>query len=253
MPTRDVDRALERLAPRAPSPEPHAAPPAPHFAVGDAPRPQPFGAVAELDWPETVRALEGRHAARFDALADQLLAAREVRHARVLLFTSCHRAEGRTTLVLTLARRLAARPLRTLLVDADLAGPMLARSLGLRVRAGLDDVVERDVALAEAVRETPGGRLALLPLRGPVERPREFLASPGWSLALARARREYDLVLLDGGPLFAGLSAAALHRSADAAVLVVHRGLTSDRALERAAEVLEAGGIPLLGLAETFV
>jgi Mrp family chromosome partitioning ATPase len=253
MPTRDVDRALERLAaqagPKAERPAGAALPRAPHFAVGGPPE----GSAVEPDWPETVRRLDGRHGARFDALADQLLAAREARRFKVLLFTSCHRAEGRTTLVLALARRLAERPLRTLLIDGDLSGPMIGRALGLRARVGLDDVVERDVAFAEALRETRGGRLAVLPLRGAVERPREFLASPGWSLALARARREFDLVLIDAGPLFAGLSAAALHRTVDAAVLVVHRAVTGERAVERAREVLEAGGVPLLGLAETFV
>jgi Mrp family chromosome partitioning ATPase len=252
MPSRDVDRALERLAAQAPASEPHAAPPPPHFRVGER---LAASSVPEspLTWPATVLALEERHAARFDHLADQLLAARQSRQIRVFLFTSCHRAEGRSTLVLTLARRLALRPLRTLLVDADLTGPMLAHWLGLKVRVGLDDVVEHQIAWNEALIETGGGRLALLPLRAPVARPREFLASPGWSLALARARREFELVLLDGGPLFAGLSAAALHRAADAAILVLHRGLTSDRARDRAVEVLEAGGVPLLGLAETFV
>jgi len=70
---------------------------------------------------------------------------------------------------------------------------------------------------------------------------------------VARLRRDYDLILLDGGPLFTGLSAAVLHRSVDAAVLVHHRGLSGERALLRAREVLERGGVPLLGLAETFV
>jgi protein-tyrosine kinase len=74
-----------------------------------------------------------------------------------------------------------------------------------------------------------------------------------FSNALARLRREFDLILVDGGPLFTGLSAAVLHRSVDAAVLVSHRGITGERAILRAREVLEAGGVPLLGLAETFV
>ena len=85
-----------------------------------------------------------------------------------------------------------------------------------------------------------------------VARPREFLASPAWTCTLARLRRDFDLILVDGGPLFTGLSAALLHRSVDAAVLVRHRGMTGDRAVLRAREVLEAGGIPLLGTAETF-
>ena len=64
--------------------------------------------------------------------------------------------------------------------------------------------------------------------------------------------RQFDLVLIDGSPLFTGLSAAVLPRSVDAAVLVHHKARTSERTLLRARDVLEAGGVPLLGLAETF-
>jgi Mrp family chromosome partitioning ATPase len=197
--------------------------------------------------------MERQFGERFERLADTLLAVRDGQLLKVVLFTSCHRAEGRTTLVLTLARALARRPGRCLLVDADLTGPMLARQLGLRPAIGIDGVVERGSPLAEALCEAVDDHLTLLPLRAAVARPREFLASPAWSVAMARLRREFDLVLLDGSPLFAGLSAAVLHRSVDAAILVYNRSLTGERALLRAREVLDAGGVPLLGLAETFV
>lgn len=241
---REVDQALARAyAQRGPA-EHAGLPPAPHFSVPD---------PAALMWPATVRALERDHGARFDRLAEILIEARDQQHLKVLLFTSCHRAEGRTTLVLTVARALARRPGRTLLVDADLTGPMLARQLGLRPRKGLDDIIEEGLALADAVIDAPDDHLSVLPLRAPVARPRDFLASPEWSCLMARLRREFDLVLLDGSPLFAGLSAAVLHRSVDAAVLVHNRLLTGERALLRAREVLDAGGVPLLGLAQTFV
>src|SRR5204863_8975575 len=188
---------------------------------------------ATLHWPETIRTLERQFGDRFARLADALIEARDQKRLKVLLFTSCHRAEGRTTLILTLARALARRPGRTLLVDADLTGPMLARHLSLRPRVGLDDMVDAGQALADALIEAPDDHLTVLPLRAPVARPRDFLASPAWSVVLARLRREYDLVLLDGSPLFAGLSAAVLHRSVDAAVLVHNRSLTGERALIR--------------------
>ena len=70
-------------------------------------------------------------------------------------------------------------------------------------------------------------------------RPRDFLSNPAWTCVLARLRREYDLILVDGGPLFNGLSATVLHRSVDAAVLVHHRGVTGERAILRAREVLD--------------
>ena len=95
----------------------------------------------------------------------------------------------------------------------------------------------------------------MLPLRGPVANPRAFVESPLWSCTYRRGlcRHDFDLVLLDGGPLFAGMSATVTHRSVDAAVLVQNRSLTAQRDLLRAREVLDAGGIPVLGLAETFV
>jgi Mrp family chromosome partitioning ATPase len=213
----------------------------------------PSGPVAELQWPAVVLGLERDWGDRFERLAEQLIECRQRQNLRAILFTSCHRAEGRSTLVLTLARALARHPCRTVLVDADLTGPMLARLLGLRPEVGLDDVVDDGHALADALIDAPDDHLAVLPIRCPVARPRDFLAAPAWTCTLARLRREFDLILLDGGPLFTGLSAAVLHRSVDAAVLVFHRGLTGERAILRAREVLEAGGVPLLGLAETFV
>ena len=253
---REVDQALARAYAQRTAAEHAAVPPPPHLTprpVDDRPprefEPEPIA----LQWPALVLNLEREYGDRFARMADGLTEARARQNLKVLLFTSCHRAEGRTTLVLTLARALARKPGRTLLVDADLTGPMLARSLGLRPAVGLDDVVDRGHALADAVIEAPDDHLSLLPLRAPVSHPRAFLASPAWSCTMARLRREFDLVLIDGSPMFAGLSAAVLHRSVDAAVLVHNRSLTGERALLRAREVLDGGGIPLLGLAETFV
>ena len=255
---REVDEALARVyAERGVADQPQGVPPAPHLPARvllPVRNVQPeIEKSVELQWPALVLALERNWGARFERMAQLLLAARKQQSLKAILFTSCHRAEGRTTLVLTLARALSRHPLRTLIVDSDLTGPMVARLLGLRPLVGLDDVVEDGKALADALIDASDDHLTILPMRTAVSRPRDFLASPAWTCALARLRREFDLILLDGGPLFTGLSAALLHRSVDAAVLVHHKGMTGERAVLRAREVLEAGGIPLLGLAETFV
>ncbi len=276
---KEVDEALARAYARAPggaSRPGHAGPPGPHRPVPPAPTSPAVHELAdrgnrsesgieiggtaplshpatELLWPPVVLRLEQDWGDRFDRMASGLVADRDAHNLRTILFTSCHRAEGRTTLVLTLARALARRPGRTVVVDADLTGPMLARLLGLRPDVGLDDIVEEGRSLDDALIEAPDDHLTVLPIRCPIGRPRDFLASPGWTCTLARLRRRFDLILLDGGPLFTGLSAAVLHRSVDAAVLVTHHGFTGERAIARAREVLEAGGVPLLGMAETFV
>ncbi len=262
---REVDEVLARAyAQRDQGDPPQSVPPGPHWAASHRlaralnPPPVPkappgAGPIAELQWPALVLTLEREWGERFEKMGQLLLTARRRQNLKVILFTSCHRAEGRTTLVLTLARALSRQPIRTLVLDADLTGPMVARLLGLRPEVGLDDVVENGHAVADALIEAPDDHLAVLPMRSAVGRPRDFLASPAWTCTLARLRREFDLILVDGGPLFTGLSAAVLHRSVDAAILVNHRGMTGDRAVLRAREVLEAGGVPLLGLAETFV
>lgn len=266
---REVDQALARAYAQRGATDHAVVPPAPHLPTRNVEQPgtpgeSPLNAEPDrrrtddpepvtLQWPATIRTLEREFGDRFSHLADALIEARDRQHLKVLLFTSCHRAEGRTTLILTLARALARRPGKTLLVDADLTGPMLARQLGLRPKVGLDDVIEDGFALSDALVEARDDHLTILPLRAPVSHPRDFLASQAWSCVLARLRREYDLVLLDGSPLFAGLSAAVLHRSVDAAVLVHSRALTGERALQRARDALDTGGIPLLGIAETFV
>jgi protein-tyrosine kinase len=128
----EIDHALARAyARRGASNEATAVPPSPHFVVEPQHR-EPSPLTTTLDWPATVKTLEREHGERFRRLAEALVEVRESRGIKVFLFTSCHRAEGRTTLVLTLARALARRPGRTLLIDADLTGPMLARQLGLR-------------------------------------------------------------------------------------------------------------------------
>jgi Mrp family chromosome partitioning ATPase len=245
---REVDEVLARGYSQRKATEHAGVPPAPHFGVEFA-----STESVDLQWPSMIRTLEREYGDRFSRLADALVDSRARQNLKVILFTSCHRAEGRTTLILTLARALARRPLRTLLVDADFTGPMLARQLGLRPEVGLDDVIEENLALTDALIEAPNDNLTILPLRAPLGRPRDALAGPGWSRAMSRLRREFDLVLLDGGPIFAGFGRAMPHPAVDAAVLVHSRALTGERALHRAREVIEGGGIPVLGLAETFV
>ena len=114
-------------------------------------------------------------------------------------------------------------------------------------------MVEDGKAIADALIDAPDDHLAILPMRTAVSRPRDFLASPAWTCTLARLRREFDLILVDGGPLFTGLSAArppSLGRCSRAGSPPRHDRRARGPARPRSAR---GGGVPLLGLAETFV
>ena len=137
---REVDEASGTgLRPAQSERSAQGVPPAPHLPARALKSATRHGSAAscdrlsvELQWPALVLSLERDWGERFERMAQLLLAVRQQQGLKAILFTSCHRAEGRTTLVLTLARALARHPLRTLVVDADLTGPMVARLLGLR-------------------------------------------------------------------------------------------------------------------------
>src|SRR5689334_11943570 len=77
---------------------------------------------------------------------------------RLLPVVSAARGEGRTRLALDLARSIAARGVRTLLVDGDLRSPRLHHAFGLSNRHGLADFLcGREVRLTQC-----GENLALL-------------------------------------------------------------------------------------------
>ena len=177
----DIDQALARAYARARAGRVAVgSPPPPHFAVEPPARPR-RGLVRSWTGPRPSGPWSASTATGSSAWPTPW-SPPAIAIDRSLLFTSCHRAEGRTTLVLTLARALARRPGRTLLVDADLAGPMLARLLGLRPRrrprrrdrGGRRDGRRRD----RRPRRPPLGPPAC---GAPVARPRDFLAGPAWS------------------------------------------------------------------------
>ena len=121
--------------------------------------------VDAVCWPAVCLKLLDRHAQQFDRLVEEIL--QECAAGRnVIGITGIERGEGRTTLALCLARRLAARKERIALVDADFASPRLAESLGLGVDRGLETVIAGRETLWDVMIESVTDRLAILPSVG---------------------------------------------------------------------------------------
>ncbi len=200
---------------------------------------EPLGAGGNPDQPpvlaDAVRVL--RSALRVPA---------EGKPGRVLVLTSSAAGEGKTTLSTRLAISLASAGVRTLLVDADLRRPAVARHLGL---------AEDAAGLAEALvggTATPiaSGHPRLEVLTAGVDRrnPGERLSGTRMADLLAGWRNEYAAVIIDTSPLGAvadGLAACAL---ADGVLLVVRDRLVTRAALARSLDRLKPLGDRVLGL-----
>jgi Mrp family chromosome partitioning ATPase len=160
--------------------------------------------------------------------------------------TSAEAGEGKTSLTLALGLSYARSGARTLLIDADMIGRGLTSDLGVRVNHGLADAL-RAGRLNGTVRDTQFDRISVLPVGADDESSiPEFTAFAARRL-LDDARAEYDVILVDTGPIMGSLEAACVSANADGVVVVIGRGQHRGR-LERALERLRSCQARVVGL-----
>lgn len=233
-----------------PAPE-RETPPAERNAIANVLR--PVFEVERLQWPRHCLALLKRAESQLAESAAQLKAL--MAHGqRLVCVTSMKRGEGRTCTLLCLARLLSAEGHKIALVDADLRQPQLGRQFGLLPQAGWENVLLDHLPLEEALIEAVDDRATLLPARGPWTEPLPNELYRPMSEAVQRLREQYEMVLLDSGPLETnGTEELLAAMRCDAAVLVRDLRSTSVAELESAALRLAAAGISRWQVAENFV
>jgi capsular exopolysaccharide synthesis family protein len=146
--------------------------------------------------------------------------------ARVVLVTSSLPREGKSTLVLSLARAAASEGLRVLAIDADLRKPSLHELAGLKPAAGLVEVLRREVPLAQAAATDPKAPLRLLPGSQRLSQPTRLLGAEGLGALLAGLRPSFDLILIDSAPLVAVADPKLIAGLVDTVLLAVRYGDT---------------------------
>jgi capsular exopolysaccharide synthesis family protein len=147
----------------------------------------------------------------------------------VVVVTSSHPGEGKTTIALGMARTQAMSGQKTLLIDADTRNPGVHHTLETDRCPGLIDVLSGEEDAAKAVRTDASG-FDYLTAGELVEDPVPLLDSKAMDRFLSRMRKQYDVIVIDTPPVMAALDACALSRKADTTMLVV-RWLKTRRAV----------------------
>jgi len=236
----------------------------PHESVAAAPNDPPADVlepcfqVDSFAWPSGCTRLRMVAGDQIDRLADALVAGLR-QGQRVVAMSGCRRGDGCTTLLLCVARRLAERGMKIVLVDADFDNPLLARRLGLLPEAGWEEVVAARLPVEEVIIESVQDRLAVLPLCGSLPGQGHPAGnSPDPVTGLDSLREHYDLVLVDWGELGDGAgsgngSSHALVDWIDAVVLVHNVRSTPQQELDRIRRRAQAAGLVEAGITENFV
>ena len=189
---------------------------------------EPHGAVAEaFRTLRTAMSLLGRGADR-----------------KTFLFTSAIPGEGKSFCSINFAISLAQQGLRTLLIDADLRLPTIAKKLfDEKPHPGTSDVIAGQVAFDEVLRKVDGiENFSVMTAGNRAPNPAELLSGGGFADLIKQASLKFDRIVIDSAPVNAVADTLLLVRSVQSVCMVVHASKTPRKAVARACQKLIEGG-----------
>lgn len=189
-------------------------------------------------------------------LRTNLLFATPEAHPKVLLVTSAQMGEGKSSVALSLAESFARDNYRTLLVDADLRRPVIAKEYNLdeRRHMSLTSLLESPYEPFEAayVAINLTQHLDVVPSFEPASAPTELLGS-GFRNRLDKWREDYDVIVIDSAPMLPVADTLTIAPLCTGTVLVASQQTTDRRQVRLAVDILQRLGVRLLGVVATHV
>jgi capsular exopolysaccharide synthesis family protein len=161
--------------------------------------------------------------------------------AQVIAITSPAAGEGKTLTAVNLAGALARESDgRILLIDADLRRPAVAAKLGLATSPGLTDLLANDTLELSAVAQAVAPfQLWAVPSGNAGSAIHRLLRSPRFEPLLQRAKREFDVIIVDTPPLLPVFDSAVLSRIVDQMLVVVAANQTPRKLLGEALNLVD--------------
>lgn len=168
--------------------------------------------------------------------------------ATTFAVVSSNAGEGKTTTLSNLAYVFAQAGYSTLMVDADLRRPRLARYAELKSDVGLSNYLAGTKELKEVIFQTGIPNLYLLP-SGPIPAdPSGMIGSFRMEQLIAEVSKRFDVVLFDSPPVLGVSDASLLVSKADATLLVLQPRKMPLKALLRTKFLIQNAGGQMMGL-----
>jgi len=171
---------------------------------------------------------------------------------RTVMITSANQGEGKSTVAASLAEVFAAAGQRTIIVDADMRRPKVARNFKVDGSVGLSGVLSGQVSVTNAVQATGDLNLFVLPAGAVPPNPSEMLGSVALKNLLAELSRDF-FVIIDAPPVLPVTDASIISTMVDGVVYVTATGATRKAAVVAARAQLEQVGARVLGVVLNFV
>jgi capsular exopolysaccharide synthesis family protein len=148
----------------------------------------------------------------------------------VIVVTSPHPREGKSTIAVNLAIALAQDSRRVVILDCDLRRPRLHQVFQVENSPGLTSYLTGSIPLTEILKPTEVKNLVIIPA-GPVPpSPAELLNSQAYKNLLHNLRRDFDHLIIDTPPTLGFADARVVAVQADGVLLVAKHLSTSREA-----------------------
>ncbi len=170
---------------------------------------------------------------------------------RVIQVTSSVPEEGKTSLALSMARLLAQKDQKVILVDADLRRSSVEKKLGLKTHGkGLTDfVLEHGAALMDFLVKDPRSNLLIMPPgSAKFVNATDIFSSQRMKQIIEILRENADFVIFDSPPVMAVADARLIGRIADKTLFVIRWNKTPAKVVKAALKILRSSGTEIAGV-----
>ncbi len=175
------------------------------------------------------------------------------KNAKVILFTSTTPSEGKSFVVTNLALTCALNGEKTIIIDADMRLPVLAKTLGVKCQKGLIAHIEEGVPLDEAIVSDYFPNLDILACEKRATNPMQDLNSEDFLKMLQTLRQKYDKVFVDSPPVGAVSDAVSIMPAVDGVVYVVKYNSAKRKVIKNYIRRMMESNIPIFGAVMNMV
>jgi succinoglycan biosynthesis transport protein ExoP len=161
---------------------------------------------------------------------------------RVFLITSAVPAEGKSFSALSLAHGFALNGHRTVLVEGDMRRPGFHGSfpgLATRETPGLTDVLSGNLAIDEALVQSPEENLSVIFAGRRAPNPAELLAHRAFDRVVEGLKKDFDRIVVDTAPINSVSDTLMMISAAQYICLIIRPSKTRRRAISRAIGLIE--------------
>jgi len=184
----------------------------------------------------------------FRAIRTAVFFAMNAQRMNTFLISSPSPGDGKTTICCNLAISMAQAGKRVLLLDGDFRRPRIHQYLGEENSPGITQVLNGEVELSEAVRDTFQENLSMLSTGPRPRNPGELVTSIAFEQLIQALKPQFDVILIDSPPVMPVADATVVSGYVDGVYLAMRIRKGVKVAAQRAKDNLEGVEANLLGV-----